>query len=278
MKLKRGLTFLLMVVAFSIYASGIYAQQKIEARVDFIDVGQGDAIFIQAGGKNILIDAGSAKDAKEVLACLKERKVKKLDVFIGTHPHADHIGGASEVLKQVGATKIYMPKVSNNTKTFEKLLVTIKNQNMKITAPKPGDFIIDEDSVTLQVLAPSSNTYEEINEYSIVTKLTVGKNTFLFMGDAESVSEKEMMNGDISLKADVLKVGHHGGETSTSSSFLKKVTPSYGVITVGKDNSYNHPNKETLKRLGKIKIYRTDKQGNITFTTDGTKIQVHTEK
>lgn len=278
MNRKRVSSLLIITLMLSVFIRGIYAESKLEAAVEFIDVGQGDAIFIQAGGKNVLIDAGPAKDAKDVLACLKAHQVKKLDVFIGTHPHADHIGGAGEVLKKVGADKIYMPKVSANTKTFEKLLLTIKDQKMKITAPKVGDLIIDEPSVTLEVLAPNASQYKETNEYSLVTKLTVGQKIFLFTGDAEAISEKEMIQGKMDLKADVLKIGHHGGKTSTGTAFLKKVMPTYGVICVGKDNDYHHPNAETLKRLGKIKILRTDKNGNITFTTDGNTLKVNTEK
>ena len=271
-------SLILVTLILTVFAKGIYAEGKQEGSVTFIDVGQGDAIFIESGEWQVLIDAGPSKDAKAVLACLKEHQVKKLDVFIGTHPHADHIGGAAEVLKKVGADKIYMPKVSTNTKTFEKLLQTIKEQNLKITAPKPGTLIIDEPSLTLEVLAPNSSQYKEINEYSIVTKLTIGQNTFLFTGDAEAISEKEMLKSGEKLKVDVLKIGHHGGKTSTGTAFLKKVAPTYGVICVGEDNDYNHPNPETLERLDKIKVLRTDKNGNITFTTDGTKLTVKTDK
>lgn len=278
MKSKKIMGLVFLVLMLSSLVRGIYAEPKLMGTVEFIDVGQGDAIFIQAGDKNVLIDAGPSKDAKEVLTCLKEHRVKKLDVFIITHPHADHIGGAAEVLKKVGAEKIYMPKVSANTKTFEKLLLTIKDQKMKIEAPKPGDLIIDAPSVTLVVLAPNASQYKEINEYSLVTKLTIGEKSFLFTGDAEAVSEKEMVKGNLSLKADVLKVGHHGGKTSTGTAFLKKVMPLYGVISVGKDNDYHHPNTETLKRLGKLTLLRTDKNGNIIFTTDGATLTVNTEQ
>lgn len=277
MKKKRWLSLLVFLTVL-VSLGTVFAESKPSAKVHFIDVGQADAILIQADGHTILIDAGNADDAKKIIAYLDKNNISQLDAIIGTHPHEDHIGGAAAVLKSVGADKIYLPKVAANTKTFENLLLTIRDLGMKVTVPKVGDYLINDKDVKLQVLAPASSDYSETNEYSIVTKLTVGSKTFLLTGDAEAKSEKEMIGGKISLKADVLKVGHHGGKTSTSSSFLKKVVPAYAVISVGAGNTYKHPHKETLDRIAKIKTLRTDLNGTIVFTTDGTTLSVQSEK
>ncbi len=275
---KNKIITLVLAITLLISLGITFAGTKTSGTVTVIDVGQADSIFIQAGGKNILIDAGNQEDSDKIIDFLKAHKVSKLDAFIGTHPHEDHIGGAADVLNSIGSAKIVMPKAASNTKTFENLLITIKKLGMKVSVPKVGDYIVNENDVKLQVLAPASSSYDETNEYSIVTKLTIGKKTFLFTGDAEAVSENEMMSGQISLKADVLKVGHHGGQTSTSSAFLKEVSPEYAVISVGAGNTYKHPNSETLARIGKIKTVRTDLLGSITFTTDGSTLTVKSER
>lgn len=275
---KKKIFTLFLAITLLITLGITFAGTKSSGTVTVIDVGQADSIFIQAGGKNILIDAGNREDSGKIIEFLEEHKVSKLDAFIGTHPHEDHIGGAADVLNSIGSAKIVMPKVASNTKTFENLLITIKKLGMKVSVPKVGDYIINENDLKLQVLAPASSSYEETNENSIVTKLTIGKKTFLFTGDAEAVSENEMMSGQISLKADVLKVGHHGGQTSTSTAFLKEVSPEYAVISVGAGNTYKHPNSETLARIGKIKTVRTDLLGTITFTTDGSTLTVKSER
>jgi competence protein ComEC len=275
---RKKIIALFLAITLLITLGITFAGTKTSGTVTVIDVGQADSIFVQAGGKNILIDAANQEDSGKIIEFLKAHKITKLDAFIGTHPHEDHIGGAADVLNSIGSAKIYMPKVASNTKTFENLLLTIKKLGMKVSVPKMGDYIVNENDVKLQVLAPASSVYDETNEYSIVTKLTVGQKTFLFTGDAEADSEDEMMNGQISLKADVLKVGHHGGQTSTSAEFLKAVAPEYAVISVGAGNTYKHPNRETLARIAKIKTYRTDLLGTVTFTTDGNTITVKSER
>ena len=183
----------------------------------------------------------------------------------------------SAVIKAFDIGQIYMPKAVTTTKTYENLLLTIKDKNLKIKAAKAGNTIIDTDDLKLVVLAPNQDSYESLNNYSIVLKLTYKEKSFLFMGDAETLSEKEI-TGDI--QADVLKVGHHGSRTSTSQAFLNKVNPSYAVISVGLNNDYKHPHQEVIDRLEKknIKIYRTDQNGDIIFTTDGYNIDVKVEK
>ena len=270
--------FMVLAGAFELFQGTVAITPGEELKVHFLDVGQGDSIFIELPtNETILIDA-SIKDASDkIINYLKEEKVSKIDYVFATHPHSDHIGGMSAVIKAFDIGQIYMPKAVTTTKTYENLLLTIKDKNLKIKTAKAGNTIIDTDDLKLVVLAPNQDSYESLNNYSIVLKLTYKEKSFLFMGDAETLSEKEI-TGDV--EADVLKVGHHGSRTSTSQAFLNKVNPSYAVISVGLNNDYKHPHQEVLDRLEKknIKIYRTDQNGDIIFTTDGYNIDVKVEK
>ena len=270
--------FMILAGAFELFQGTVAITPGEDLKVHFLDVGQGDSIFIELPtNETILIDA-SIKDASDkIINYLKEEKVSKIDYVFATHPHSDHIGGMSAVIKAFDIGQIYMPKAVTTTKTYENLLLTIKDKNLKIKTAKAGNTIIDTDDLKLVVLAPNQDSYESLNNYSIVLKLTYKEKSFLFTGDAETLSEKEI-TGDV--EADVLKVGHHGSRTSTSQAFLNKVNPSYAVISVGLNNDYKHPHQEVIDRLEKknIKIYRTDQNGDIMFTTDGYNIDVKVEK
>ncbi|KMT22956.1 ComEC/Rec2 family competence protein [Clostridium cylindrosporum] len=239
-------------------------------KVHFINVGQADSILIQDGKVNMLVDAGNNADSSTVINYLKRQKINNLDYVIGTHPHEDHIGGLDEVIKSFSIGKIYMPKVSHTTKTFMDVVNAIKSKGLKITTPTPGSkFTLDTANTT--ILAPNSNNYEDLNNNSIVLKLAYKNTSFLLEGDAEDISENEMINKGYDLAADVLKVGHHGSSSSTTTSFLNKVNPKYSVIMTEKGNSYGHPHKETMDKLKSksIKVYRTDENGTIIATSDG---------
>ena len=270
--------FMILAGAFELFQGTVAITPGEDLKVHFLDVGQGDSIFIELPtNETILIDA-SIKDASDkIINYLKEEKVSKIDYVFATHPHSDHIGGMSAVIKAFDIGQIYMPKAVTTTKTYENLLLTIKDKNLKIKTAKAGNTIIDTDDLKLVVLAPNQDSYESLNNYSIVLKLTYKEKSFLFTGDAETLSEKEI-TGDV--EADVLKVGHHGSRTSTSQAFLNKVNPSYAVISVGLNNDYKHPHQEVIDRLEKknIKIYRTDQNGDIIFTTEGYNIDVKVEK
>lgn len=242
-------------------------------KVHFIDVGQADSILIQSDEQAMLIDAGNNADSKDVVAYIKSRNINKLDYIVGTHPHEDHIGGLDAVIESFDIGVIYMPKAMSTTKTFEDVLNAISKKGMKVTTPVPGT-TVELGKASFTILAPNSDSYEETNNYSIVIKLEHGNNSFLFTGDAEDISEKEMIDKNYDLSADVLKVGHHGSSSSTTQEFLMKVNPKYAVICVGKDNKYGHPHKETMDSLNKkgIKIYRTDESGTITAISDGESI------
>ncbi|MCF0149609.1 MAG: lamin tail domain-containing protein, partial [Clostridium sp.] len=189
------------------------------------------------------------------------------------HPHEDHIGGLDDVINNFSIGKVIMPKATTTTKTYEDVLTAIRNKGLTITLPKTGDkYSIG--GATFTILAPNSESYDSLNNYSVVVKLTYLNNSFLFTGDAETLSENEMINKGLDLKADVLKVGHHGSSTSTSQGFLDRVNPKYAVVSVGKDNSYGHPNKTVMDRLQSknINIYRTDESGTIIATSNGNNI------
>lgn len=270
---------LLMVLLSALYGCEGYSVQvsvnkssetKDKLKVHFIDVGQGDSILLQNGERFMLIDGGPNSSTDKVLSYLKKTGVKNLDYVVATHPHEDHIGGIDKVIDTFQIETVYMPKVTATTKTFKDVVESMKKKNLKAKIPVAGEeFKFGEAKVT--ILAPNSSTYEDTNNYSIVLKVAYGENSFLFTGDAESLSEKEILKKGLDIKADVIKLGHHGSRTSSSSAFLKEVNPKYGVITVGKDNDYGHPHKEIMERVKgmNIKIYRTDEKGDIVIVSDG---------
>ncbi len=196
----------------------------------------------------MLIDAGDNQYEQTVVNYLKQNKVSKLDYVIGTHPHADHIGGLDAIINAFDIEKVIMPKVTHTSKTFEDVIVAIKNKGLKITTPHTGDTYTLGDA-KFTIVAPNSSSYDNLNNYSVVLNLKHGSNSFLFTGDAENISENEILNKNYDIKADVLKVGHHGSNSSTSTEFLKAVNPKYAVIQVGENNKYGHPHAEVIDRL-----------------------------
>ncbi len=244
-------------------------------KVHFLDVGQADCILIQTpSGKNMLIDAGNNEDSNFITSYIKQNKINKLDVVVGTHPHEDHIGSMDEVISTFDIGSVYMPKISNNTKTFKNVLTAIKNKSLKVKTATAETKIEIDSQVKIEILAPNNSQYDDLNDYSAVIKLTFGKTSFMLDGDAETISESEMLAKGYNLKADVLKLGHHGSNSSTSASFLKAVSPKYAIISVGKGNDYGHPTKATLTKLkqSNISIFRTDENSTIIATSDGTTI------
>lgn len=263
--------FILIIVSFNVSI----AESSKQLKVTFLDVGQADCIIVQSpNGKNMIIDAGNNEDSSTVVDYIKKLKIQKFDYVIGTHPDEDHIGSLDNVINDFSIGKIYMPKITKTTKTFEDVVDVIKKKELKVTAPVAGStFKLGETTCT--ILAPNSSNYDETNNYSIVLKLTYKKNSFLFTGDAEDISEKEMLSKGYDLKADVIKVGHHGSSSSSTEKFIKAVSPKYAIISVGKDNDYGHPAKSTIDRLSvaKIQMFRTDVNGTITATADGKTIK-----
>jgi competence protein ComEC len=243
-------------------------------KVSFLDVGQADAILIQDGQDNMLIDAGNTEDGPKLVTYLKNNGIDTFKYVVGTHAHEDHIGGMSDIVNNFTIENYYMPDVLTTTKTFEDLLDALNNKNIKLQTPSINDtFTLN--NANFKVLYVGTDS-ENLNNSSIVLKMTYGNMKFLFMGDATNTVEKAIINDD--LAADVLKVGHHGSSTSSSQDFLNKVSPKYAVISVGKDNTYNLPSAKTLTKLNNlnVKVYRTDELGTIIMQSDGNTIDVTT--
>lgn len=244
--------------------------------VDFIDVGQADSILITNNNESMLIDAGNNEDGEDVVKYLENKGIKKLNYVVGTHPHEDHIGGLDDVINSdIQIENILMPKITTTTKTFEDVLDAIENKGLTVEAPSKGyEFKIGE--ANCKVMTDSIIDKDNLNISSIVIRLTFGNNSFLFMGDSEEENEKTISWP----KTDVLKVGHHGSNTSSSEKFLNEVSPKYAVIMAGEGNSYGLPKDEIVKRIESLgtTIYRTDKNGTIEMISDGNEIKITTEK
>lgn len=242
--------------------------------VHFIDVGQGDSIYIKTPTQDILIDAGERGDT--VVDYLKSLNVDELELVIGTHPHSDHIGGLINVFEQIPVKEVMDPGTVHTSKTFEDYLTLIDEKNMVFTVVRAGTKRTYEDGASLEILSPSNPGEDNLNEASIVARLTYGDISFLFTGDAEVPSEKQMLDAGYQLKSTVLKAGHHGSVTSTGDDFLDAVSPEMAVIMCAEGNSYGHPHKETLVKLENagIEVYRTDMHGTIIVETNGAEYEV----
>lgn len=253
------------------------------AAVHMIDVGQGDSILIQTKEKAVLIDAGERDQGQTVCDYLKSAGVNKLDLVIATHPHSDHIGGLADVLTQIRTEEILMPELSDEmvptTSSFQRLLTAVEKEDVRAVAAEPGLVYDLGGGVSLTVLAPVKD-YDNLNNYSVVCRLDCGQTSFLFTGDAEKQVEQDLLDAGANLQADVLKAGHHGSSTSSGDAFLDAVRPKIAAISCGQNNDYGHPHKEVMASFSQrgVTVCRTDLQGTVIFSTDGTDIVVHTEK
>lgn len=238
----------------------------------FIDVGQGDASLIDIDGKFVMIDGGTDDSADDTIDFISSIGVARLDCVIATHPHEDHIGGLDDIINEFPTTKAYISPGKTTTRAFENLLSALENSEVETVSA--GD-VFKVGKVKFEVLAPKNEKYSELNNYSVCLKMTCGRKSFLFTGDAEKLSENEMLDSGFNLNSDVLKAGHHGSETSTSDRFLKAVSPEISVVSVGR-NSYGLPDESIINNLELCsKLYRTDLNGNITVTTDGETLEVN---
>lgn len=251
--------------------------------VHFIDVGQGDCIFITAGGENMLIDCGEASEADTVISYLNEQGVEHLDYVVATHPHSDHMGGMSSIVSTYGIGEIIMPHLEDEdiptTRYFENFLNACSAKGLYITEAQIGRTVTLGEAEA-EIIAPLSSGYKNANNYSVGILLSHGKNDFLFTGDAEALAENEMLESGKIEHVRVYKAGHHGSSTSSSKEFLEVVSPDYAVIMCGAGNSYGHPHDEIVERLAEYtkQIFRTDLNGNIVFESDGINLQVRTER
>lgn len=278
-KVIYGLVVAIFIIATALFGEKINSNETFaygeSVVVRYLDVGQADSILVQSEGINMLIDAGTNSSGQTVVKDLEDLGVTKIDYLIGTHPHEDHIGGMDDVIKNFDIGIIYMPKIQTNTKTFEDVLDAVSEKGLKITSPKKGDEF-EVGGARCEIMTDGIEDTSNLNLSSIVIRMTYGMQSFLFMGDAEKENEETRQWPQTT----VLKVGHHGSSTSSSTQFLNEVQPQISVISVGKDNKYGHPTKTTINKLEKIKtkIYRTDESGTITITCDGKKCIVTTEK
>ncbi len=246
-------------------------------KIHYIDVGQGDSIFIELPNKKtMLIDAGESSKGKIASSYISNLGYYKIDYIVGTHPHTDHIGGLAHIINSFDIGNIYMPKAVSTSKTYENLLNTISQKGLKITTARAGVNIASESNLNINIVAPNRE-YSDLNNSSAVVKITYGNRKFLFMGDAETKSENDIIS-DVS--ADVIKVGHHGSDTSSGQSFVNKVNPKYAIIMVGNNNQYNHPYQIIIDRWinSGAKVYRTDINGNIIVISDGNLLDINSSR
>ena len=248
----------------------------------FLDVGQGDSILVKYGNRTMLVDGGPIEAGPAVSSYLKSHGVNTIDVLVSTHPHADHIGGLLTVLREFPVKVVYDNGIAHTTQTYEEYLTLIDQKNIRYVVPQRGDIIDLGTGLTVQVLSPPPGGIAggDLNENSIVLKITFGATSFLLASDTGFSAEDIMLSPGFDLKSDVLKVGHHGSKYSSGTAFLKAIDPKYAVIEVGAGNPYGHPAPATVARLEEIgsKVYRTDRDGNIVMTSDGRGIMVSTQR
>ena len=255
-----------------------FVASEDELVAHYIDAGQGDASVIELpNGEVMLIDAGTSGYGDDIVEYIEDLGYDTIDYVVATHPHADHIGGMAEVIGSFQIGSIYMPKAVTTSKTYENLLETIQEKGLSVKTGKAGVEVLEEDDLAILMVAPVRESYSNLNNYSIVLTITYGDTTFLYTGDAEEDSLSEITSN---IKADVLKVGHHGSDTSTTKEFLEKVKPEYAIISVGEGNSYGHPAASTISLLEEYtsNIYRTDLNGTVVVRSDGVNITVETER
>lgn len=278
--IKAVLVLMAALAIFALEKTGVLqtaagdkpAAENADAEVDFIDVGQGDSTLVCSDGKYMLIDTGDRDGENTLINHLKERGVKKLDYLVLTHPHADHIGEAAEIVEGFKIGKIIMPRVPDDltptSSVYEDLLDAAADKGLKIRAARNESFELGE--ISVQTYA-AEGEYSNLNDYSVVLRLTHGENSFLITGDCEKQEESELLERGCDVSADVLKVGHHGSDTSSTSQWLKEVGAQYAVISCGADNKYGHPDEETYSRICKYvkNVYVTAEDGSLAFESDG---------
>lgn len=249
-----------------------------EFEIHFLDVGQADCAIVLCDEQVMLIDGGNAGDSSLVYSYLKNNlQVDTINYVIATHPHEDHVGGIAGALNACTVERLFSPVSDYESDPFQAMVKYCDLQGVSIEDPPVGtSFFLGSSRV--KVLAPLHLNYEDINDWSIVLKITYGDTSFLFTGDAGMPVEYDLLASGCDLSADVLKVGHHGSSSATSQEFLEAVDPEYAIISVGEENSYGHPHEETLENLQGIAVYRTDETGHNICYSDGTELQFDFER
>lgn len=245
-------------------------------KIYFIDVGQADSILIEKDNEYALIDAGNNRDGKKLVNYFKELNVPGFKYIFVTHPHEDHIGGVDDVLKNFEVERVFMLDVVLPTRTFEEVVEQLENKDIYYETPIIGSTFDLGDAIIETIYLGEDE--EDLNNSSIVLRLTYKETSYLFMADAEKETEDKII--DKNIQSTVLKVGHHGTKYASSKRFIEKVNPKYSIITVGKDNEYGFPKEQVLNNLKEVKskIYRTDLDGTIILTSDGKNIKINKKK
>ncbi len=271
------LVFGVLSLATLLFSYTVSSARTPYLQVHFLDVGQGDAIFIETyGGTQVLIDGGSGSQVLSELASVMPFGDRDIDMVVGTHPDLDHIGGLTDVLEQYEVKTILKTENKGDSDTAQLYEALTQAENAQVVFARRGQEFALDASTTLRVLFPETNPVAlESNTSSIVLQLSYGSSTFLFTGDSpKSIEEYLVLTEGAQLRSDVLKVGHHGSRTSTSELFLDEVQPSFAVISAGKDNSYGHPHVEVTDLLfnSNVETFNTAQEGTITFLADETKV------
>lgn len=256
--------------------NGTALSDDIGLAVHFIDVGQGDSILIESKGEFALIDGGEYKEKDKLIGYLDKIDIDSISYVFSTHPHSDHCGGLSEVIRNYSCGTLVYPDVLTESNTWEHVLDAADERGVAFLIPKPGD-VFQVGSASITVFSPSTDSiYSSLNDYSIVCKVEYGNTSLLLTGDAEKIVEKELLRSGYDLEADVYKCGHHGSSTSNSDAFLDAVNPSAAIISCGKGNDYGHPHQEVRKALKDrdIPVWRTDESGTIVMYSDGENISI----
>lgn len=257
-------------------SSNVYYGEDLE--VHFIDVGQADCILFVYNDEVMMIDAGNNDDDDLIIDYLENLNIDTIDYFVLTHPHEDHIGGADSLIDNFRVENIYMTKYTSTSKTYKDVIAAINNNAMVPNYVESHNYF-KMDDIVVDVYPPYDIKTKEINNSSIIVKVTHGNNTMLFAGDTESDSEKDLLTMNYGLEADLFKANHHGSGGSNSYVWLREVNPKYVVIQSGEGNTYGHPHEEALSRFNDVGaiIYRNDKLGTIIATSDGNNIEFNKE-
>jgi competence protein ComEC len=283
--------FIILIIIAALIAAGcvipldtgssLRANTTGELRAYFLDVGQGDSSVILFKDKVVLIDAGEVDKGDLVVSDLEKLGVTHIDLLVATHPHSDHIGGMQKVLARFPVGKVLDSGIPSSSSLYEHFLETVDDRNIAYSAAERGQTIDIDPSLRILVLSPPEKQIgDDINTNSIVLRISYGTVNLLYTGDATTDAEEVMMKAGYPLDADVLKVGHHGSSGSSSAAILRSVDPEVAVISLGKDNEYGHPHRETLERLtaaGSL-VLRTDRDGTVRVMSDGVTFSVATEK
>lgn len=254
-------------------------ENLVELEINYIDVGQGNAVLVKNKDKSLLIDGGNRSNSSYYYNYIKNKNIKKIDYMIASHYDEDHIAGLISILENYEVLNVLAPAYKKDTKIYKSFKKSLSNSNAKLINPKQGDkFYLGDAKV--EIFWPKVYRNRIDNDNSIVVKISYGNMSFLFPADASKNVEDQLIYSGYNLKSDVLMLGHHGSKYSSSKEFVKEVNPKLAIISVGKNNRYKHPSNEVLNLLNKenIKILRTDLDGNITIKCDGKKIKINTKK